>query len=70
MTARSTTPPKTKQERLKIRNARIRSEFEQLTQKKHLNSKYVVDNILTDKYLPLEPSTIWLIVQRQGKYKD
>jgi hypothetical protein len=70
MTARSTTTSKTKQERLKIRNARIRSEFEHLTQKKHLNSNYVVDNILTDKYLPLEPSTIWLIVQRQGKYKD
>ena len=70
MTAAAPKILKSKKERIQERNERIRSEFEKLTQKKHLNSKHVVDNILSDKYLPLESSTIWLIVQRQGKYKD
>jgi hypothetical protein len=59
-----------KSERLKKRNELIRQDFELLTKKKHLDSEHVVNEVLVNKYFTLEPSTIWLIVMRQGKYKE
>lgn len=58
----------TKQERLEVRNDRIRKRFNHLTSKEHLGTVYSLEK-LEDEFLPLTKETIWLIVSRTGFYK-
>ncbi len=59
----------TKEERLKLRNERIRKRFNFLTSKKHLKTEYTLAQ-LADEYLELTEETIWLIVSQTGFYKS
>lgn len=56
-------------EKLKLRNNRIRDRFRTLTNKKRLAVDYALE-LLSDEFLPLEQNTIWLIVSRTGYYKN
>jgi len=58
----------TKEQRLQLRNDRIRKRFNQLTSKDHLQVDYALEK-LEDEFLPLTASTIWLIVSKTGFYK-
>ena len=59
----------TKEDRLQMRNARIRERFKFLTAKKHLATTYTLAK-LADEFLPLTEDTIWLIVSNTGFYKN
>ena len=63
------THKQTKEERLAKRNELIRADFKKMTTEQHLDSTYVVEVVLYNKYLPLETSTLWWIILRLGKYK-
>lgn len=58
----------TKQDRLEIRNERIRKRFNHLTSKKHLGTDYTLEK-LEDEFLPLTKETLWLIISKTGFYK-
>ena len=51
------------------RNNAIRKKYIFYTETKHLNSEYTL-TLLEKEFLPLEKSTIWLIVTKTGFYKD
>lgn len=57
-----------KEDRLKRRNERIRSRFAFYTSKKHFSIDHTLE-LLSEEFLPLQKSTIWLIVSRTGYYK-
>ena len=60
----------TKADKIRIRNERIKADFKRLTSAPHFKSAdHVVEVILADKYLPLEASTIWRIVNDHKIYK-
>lgn len=58
----------TKQERLEIRNDRIRKRFNHLTSKQQLKTEFALEK-LEDEFLPLTEETIWLIISKTGFYK-
>ncbi|WP_348814084.1 hypothetical protein [Flavobacterium maritimum] len=58
----------TKQDRLEIRNERIRKRFDFFTSKKKWATNYTLEQ-LADEFLPLTEDTIWLIVSKTGFYK-
>lgn len=58
----------TKQERLELRNERIRKRFAFLSSKKKWATNYTLEQ-LADEFLPLTEDTIWLIVSQTGFYK-
>lgn len=58
----------TKQERLQLRNDRIRKRFNHLTSKEHLGTDYTLEK-LENEFLPLTSETIWLIISKTGFYK-
>lgn len=51
---------------LKVRA--IKADFKKLTVEKHLDSDYVLENILRTKYF-LEVETLWRIISNTGYYK-
>lgn len=57
-----------KQERLELRNQRIRKRFNELSNVKHLKTERTLE-ILADEYLELTKDTIWLIITETGFYK-
>jgi endonuclease III len=58
----------TKQQRLEMRNERIRKRFNALTSApKHHSTDYAL-KILADEYLELTENTIWLIITETGFY--
>ena len=60
---------KTKQEKLRARNQRMRERFHYFTTEKHFRTEYALD-LLEQEYLPLERQTIWLIISQTGYYKS
>ena len=51
------------------RNERVRRRYRQLTEEENLKSDYVLQR-LEDEFLPLNKTTLWLIVSQTGYYKD
>lgn len=58
----------TKQQRLELRNERIRKRFNTLTSApKHHSTDYAL-KVLADEHLELTENTIWLIITETGFY--
>lgn len=57
----------TRKERLKQRNEKIKREFEDMVNRKHLDLDYVLEK-LSDQY-HLEERTIYLILKGYGHYR-
>jgi hypothetical protein len=58
-----------KNPKIKKRNELIRKKYNELTEKKHLNSDYAL-GILEDMFITLEKTTLWLIISQTGHYKN
>jgi hypothetical protein len=58
-----------KNPKIKKRNELIRKKYNELTEKKHLNSDYAL-TLLEEMFITLEKTTLWLIISQTGHYKN
>lgn len=58
----------TKQTRIEKRNEKIRQRFDFLTSKKHFSLEYTLE-VLSEEFMPLAETTLWLIISETGYYK-